>query len=152
MITEECTFHEEDHSFNVANLYKYTSDDINPSEDIIFPAMVGSEPLPVDDSEQSNIVSQNSFDSVDNDIDPVEESEDTPPSIESDINTSMGVNVDKPEMQKNMSNQFYGGVLEFLCKYDNSDTGCHPFDPAKSDDAHSVSTYVLNHDLGQKRN
>ena len=82
----------------------------------------------------------------------MEESEDTPPLIESDINTSMGVNVDKPEMQSIMSNQFYGGVLEFLCKYDNSDTGFHPFDPVKSDDAHSVSTYVFNHDLGQKEN
>ena len=66
--------------------------------------------------------SQNLFDSVNNDIDPVEESEDTPPSIASDINTYMGVNVDKPKMQKNMSHQFYGGVLEFLFKYDNSDT------------------------------
>ena len=59
MITEECPFHKEHHSVNIANLYKYTSDDINPSEDIIFPDMVGSEPLPVDDSKQSNIVSQN---------------------------------------------------------------------------------------------
>ena len=55
LIQRECPFHEEDHSVNVSNLYKYTSDGINPSEYIICPAMVGSEPLPVDDSEKSNI-------------------------------------------------------------------------------------------------
>ena len=51
-----------------------------------------------------------------------------------------------------MSHQFNGGVLELLFKYGNSDTEWHPFDLVKSDYAHSVATYVLNHDLGKTAN
>ena len=98
-IQEEYHFHKEDHFVSIEKLYKYNSDNINPFEDIIRPDMFGSKPLTVNDYKQSNTASKNPFDSVDDDIDAVEESEDTLPSIASDINIYMDLYFDKPELQ-----------------------------------------------------
>ena len=45
-----------------------------------------------------------------------------------------------------------GGILEFLCKYDNGNTEWHPLELVKADDQWSVANYVMQNDLGDRAN
>lgn len=66
------------------------------------------------DHDHPNVISQNSVNYVDDyEIGPVEESEYEPPSIASDINASMDMDVEGLELQSIASHKWNGGVLEF---------------------------------------
>ena len=105
-----------------------------------------------DESDGPNLVSQESYDSAEDELDPISDKDDKNISIADDINAAMDNDFEPPEINQIIQHQFNGGVLEFMCKYDTGNLAWHPFDLVKADDPWTVANYIMQHDLGQRAN
>ena len=144
--------------------------DNSPDEDIICPTIFEDDSATIpalmnmshrgndsdsgddDDDVTLHPISQDSSDSICENINPIEETEEDLPNIAADINSSLDVDVNMPEITSVNYHQFNGFMLELQCTYDNGDTEWHPFDLVKLDDEYSVAKYVLANDLGKISN
>ena len=105
-----------------------------------------------DESVGPNLVSQESYDSADDELDPTADNTNIPPSITDDINAAMDDDFEPPEISSIIKHQFNGGILEFQCKYDTGNVLWHPLDLVKADDPWSVANYIMQNDLGKDAN
>ena len=101
-----------------------------------------------EDNTMPNIISQDSYDSAEDELDPTADTQHISPSITDDVNAALDENFEPAEIASIITHQFNGGVLEFQCKYDSGDIAWHPFDLVKADDPWSVANYVLHNYLG----
>ena len=104
------------------------------------------------DSVGPALISQDSNDSADEELDPIADADDNINSVADNINAMMDPDVEAPEITKILKHQYNGGILEFLCKYDSGNTEWHPLELVKADDPWSVANYVMQNDLGDHAN
>ena len=104
------------------------------------------------DSVGPALISQDSNDSADEELDPIADADNNINSVADNINAMMDPDVEAPEITKILQHQYNGGILEFLCKYDSGSTEWHPIELIKADDSWSVANYIMQNDLGDRAN